>query len=137
MKKSLNKNVHYVELSLPASGVISAPVVANVSMVGDLMTRINMIALGTAPVTVYARFLDVEHQIAPVSGYMLVTNAWNDVKLDREIEGPPWVLEIQAYNPGGAAAVLYVLAEIGDSKEKDIDALILAQLEALNAKFAK
>ncbi len=135
MKKSLNKNVHYVELSLPASGSEAAPVTAQIPLVGDLVSRVVFAA--SAPTGAYARVLDIEHQIVPVSGFMFVNNAWNDVKIDREIEGPPWILEVHAYNPGAGTTVLYVLVEVGDSKEKDLDALILGQLEAINEKLTK
>lgn len=134
MKKSLNQNVHYLEMTLAASGIDAAPIVSAIPLVGDLVSRINVaVSVGIA----YVKFLDVEHQITPVSGFMIATPGWNDVKLDREIEGPPWRLEVQAYNPGAAENILYILVEVGDSKEKDTEAMILANLEALSIKEPK
>lgn len=134
MKQSLNLNAQYLRLDLTASGSDAAPVIGTISLVGNLLKRISVFCDATTGC--FVRFLDVEHQVAPVTGYMFVSNSWHDIHLDREVEGPPWVLEVQAYNPVTGTPDLHVIVEVGDIREKDTDFEILGQLKLINDKLA-
>lgn len=127
MRIDLNQNIQVLEMTLPASGSSVAPVIGQIKAVDPVLIQIWIWASAAGS---YARFLDVEANIAPVFGYMPIPVSALNLELERDISGPPWVIEVQAYNPEAAETKLYIVVAISNRREKDQLYLILKELEA-------
>lgn len=126
MNIDTNQNIHVLELSLPASGSIAAPVVGEIRAVDPVLLEFWVWADAAGA---YARLTDQEADLAPIFGYMPIPTSPLNVEMEREVTGPPWVIEVWAYNPGASPTVLHVVVSVGNHKEKDILYQILRELE--------
>lgn len=136
MNITLNKNVQVLELSLPASGTPAAPVIGEIRLVDNVLTEFWAWASAGGA---YFTINDVEATIAPVFGWLPIPTSPLNPELEREISGPPWVLEIKAYNPGASPVTFYLVVAIGNNREKDVFYQILTEAErtrkAIENKF--
>jgi hypothetical protein len=127
MRIDLNQNIQVLELTLPASGSSSAPVVGQINAVDPVLIEL-WIWAGAAGA--YARLLDVEANVAPVFGFLPLPTSALNLELERDISGPPWIIQVHAYNPVATETKLYVIVAVSNRREKDQLYQILKELEA-------
>jgi hypothetical protein len=122
------ENIQSINLALPATGSEAAPVTGDISTYGSTILAI-WLHCGTN-ITTYVKITDRESSFVPVTGYILVpAGITTMLTMERKIEGPPWVLEVWAYNTGGAPAALTVIVKSGDVREVDTSSKILEEVQ--------
>jgi len=124
------ENFTGIQMTLPAGGVEGTPVVANLPTFGSTLLTA---WLYTAAVgTIFVKITDREKNMIPVTGFMLVPPGTAvPINIERQIEGPPWVLEIWAFNTGGAPAQLSIGIKSGDIREVDTGIKTLQELQRI------
>lgn len=127
MNIDTNQNIHVLNMTLPASGSIAFPVVGEIRAVDPVLLEFWIWADNAGA---FARLTDQEADLAPVYGYLSIPTSPLNIEMEREVTGPPWVIEIWGYNPVATETVLHVVISVGNHKEKDILYQILRELEA-------
>lgn len=113
-----NVNVSSTLLTCPLGGSPTATVTGNVPVYGDMLLRV----IAWAPADdVFYRILNNGKPLAPESGFInLPTYVPIVLDIEKQIEGPPFVITVEGYTTNVAARNLRVTILTGTVKEKDL-----------------
>ena len=123
---------------LTASGSSTNTLRFDLPVYGDTILRVSAWTDNFSDV--YFRLLNNGQPIVPVTGFINIPSLVPvEFTMERQIEGSPFVLTLEAYHTGAGNEDIRLIVETGTVKEKDINLHILQRLDQiagmLNHKF--
>lgn len=124
------------DLQLPLNGVPTAPVKDELAVYGNALKELIFYSVTLGSVTpsnnVYFRIFINGKQIVPESGWIRLPTTILDIEHEWILEGPPFKVSIEAYNPNPATiAFLTYIAIVGDKREADASVLTLEEVSRI------